>query len=433
MLFHRKRDGAERPRLLPALLCALLCLALAACGRELPGKDPAPSAAPAPTAAETPAPSDAETPAPTERGERSFEGFYEDGRGNILSVTRSGDGEGWYVRCALGGEFLDRVLQGEAPVLQGVLFRGDGSEFPVTLSLEGTDGLLLTLEGGESYRFTAAETPVTGFIVTIGTEGRGQVDYVPAGEEPGFEGGRTSLQLWLTEPETCVLAARPEFDWLFVGWTADGEELSTRPEITVELTGDVRIAAVFEPDEVSWLLRLVNSTHPLPEGFTVTLMELEDGHRIDERIYPDMQRMFDDALEAGYSLLVNEAFRTAEEQQTIMDNYIARYEASGMSHDDAVAEARKLVALPGTSEHQLGLALDIIDASGDSWDAWEWLLNNCQRYGFILRYPYNKTEVTGISHEPWHFRYVGVEAAEEIMGSGLALEEYLEAREAAEG
>ena len=103
------------------------------------------------------------------------------------------------------------------------------------------------------------------------------------------------------------------------------------------------------------------------------------------------------------------------------------------SVEEAVELAAKEVALPGTSEHQLGLALDIIDAGGDSWDAWEWLLNNCQRYGFILRYPYNKTEVTGISHEPWHFRYVGVEAAEEIMGSGLALEEYLEAREAAEG
>jgi hypothetical protein len=110
-----------------------------------------------------------------------------------------------------------------------------------------------------------------------------------------------------------------------------------------------------------------------------------------------------------------------------MDNYIARYENQGMSHEDAVAKALTIVAVPGTSEHQMGLALDIIaEFDSDSSATWTWLKNNSWRYGFILRYPADKEAVTGISFEPWHFRYVGVPTAQEITEKGLCLEEYLE-------
>ena len=96
------------------------------------------------------------------------------------------------------------------------------------------------------------------------------------------------------------------------------------------------------------------------------------------------------------------------------------------------AEARRLaeqwVAVPGTSEHQLGLAVDISmedTATQTTSDMWQWLMKNSYKYGFILRYPEDKTNITGISYEPWHYRYVGREAAEEIYRSGLCLEEYL--------
>ena len=136
--------------------------------------------------------------------------------------------------------------------------------------------------------------------------------------------------------------------------------------------------------------------------------------------------MFDDARAAGIYPLINESFRTGERQQEIMDKYIAKYEANGLGHDDAVKKARSIVALPGTSEHQLGLALDIIaEYGGDSNATWTWLKENCWRYGFILRYPADKEDVTGISFEPWHFRYVGVSTAREITEQGLCLEEYL--------
>lgn len=180
------------------------------------------------------------------------------------------------------------------------------------------------------------------------------------------------------------------------------------------------------PADESWKLLLVNKDHPLPEGFTVELKELRNGHHVDARIFPELQQMFDDARAAGIYPFINESFRSAERQQQIMDKYIAGYEAQGMSHKAAVEKALTVVAVPGTSEHQLGLALDLIaEYDADSTATWNWLRENCRRYGFILRYPADKVEVTGISYEPWHFRYVGAAAAEEIMERGLCLEEYL--------
>lgn len=177
----------------------------------------------------------------------------------------------------------------------------------------------------------------------------------------------------------------------------------------------------------SWKLILVNADHPLPEDFTVTLKELRYGHHVDERIYPELQQMFDDARAAGIFPLINESFRTRDRQQEIMDKYIAGYEAEGMSHEEAVNKAHQIVAIPGTSEHELGLALDIIaEYDSDSSATWSWLKDNCWRYGFILRYPADKVDITGISFEPWHFRYVGTQAAKEIMEQGLCLEEYID-------
>ena len=200
----------------------------------------------------------------------------------------------------------------------------------------------------------------------------------------------------------------------------------TEPAVTVTEPPAVTTTEPAPPDE-SWKLLLVNADHPLPEGYSVELKALRNGHYVDERIYPELQQMFDDARAVGIYPLINESFRTGERQQQIMDKYIASYEASGLSHDAAVRKAREIVALPGTSEHQLGLALDIIaEFDADSTATWNWLRDNCWRYGFILRYPADKVEITGISYEPWHFRYVDVPAAQEITEQGLALEEYVE-------
>ena len=107
--------------------------------------------------------------------------------------------------------------------------------------------------------------------------------------------------------------------------------------------------------------------------------------------------------------------------------------AQGYSEEEARTETAKNIAIPGTSEHQLGLAVDIVDKNYQILDETQedtavqkWLMENSWRYGFILRYPTDKSDITGIVYEPWHYRYVGKEAAEAIYNEGICLEEYLE-------
>ncbi len=179
--------------------------------------------------------------------------------------------------------------------------------------------------------------------------------------------------------------------------------------------------------EGDWKLILVNADHPIPEDYSFTPKQLRNGHVVDERIYPQLQKMFDDARAAGLYPFINESTRTAQRQQQILDDYVAQYEAQGQTPEQALESALQVVAKPGTSEHQLGLALDIIaEFEPDSSETWYWLAQNSWRYGFILRYPAGKEALTGISYEPWHFRYVGEKAAKEITEGGLCLEEYLE-------
>ena len=176
-----------------------------------------------------------------------------------------------------------------------------------------------------------------------------------------------------------------------------------------------------------WNLILVNKNHKIPYNYSPELIELSNGEKVDARIYPDLQKMFDDARAAGLQLFVRDGYRTRDEQKAIMNDKIAAYETEGYSKKEAKALAKTYVAEPGTSEHELGLSVDInSESSGASQDAvYEWLDENAYKYGFIKRYPADKTDITGIDNEPWHYRYVGYEAAKEMKEQNLCLEEYL--------
>ena len=176
-----------------------------------------------------------------------------------------------------------------------------------------------------------------------------------------------------------------------------------------------------------WNLILVNKNHKIPYTYSPELIELSNGEKVDARIYPDLQKMFDDARAAGLQLFVRDGYRTGDEQKAIMNDKIAAYETEGYSKKEAKALAKTYVAEPGTSEHELGLSVDInAESSGASQDAvYEWLDENAYKYGFIKRYPADKTDITGIDNEPWHYRYVGYEAAKEMKEQNLCLEEYL--------
>lgn len=178
------------------------------------------------------------------------------------------------------------------------------------------------------------------------------------------------------------------------------------------------------PEE--WNLIVVNRWNELPEDYEVELTELSNGQMVDSRVYPYLQEMFDAARAEGIYPIVREGYRTAEEQQEILDDKIQIYINQGYSQVKAERTAKEWVALPGTSEHQLGIAVDInADKSKCSnEDVYAWLAENAYKYGFVLRYPPGKQKITGTSYEPWHYRYVGEEAAKEIYERGICLEEY---------
>ena len=189
------------------------------------------------------------------------------------------------------------------------------------------------------------------------------------------------------------------------------------------------LAGMAEADtSLGWDLILVNKDYAVPDHYELELTQLSNGKEVDSRIYPALQEMFDDARMSGLQLFVREGYRTQEEQRAIMEERIAEYLAQGYSKQDAKKMAEGYVSIPGTSEHQLGLAVDVnADTSVSSSDeVYAWLDANAYRYGFIKRYPSDKTEITGVNHEPWHYRYVGREAAEEMKENNLCLEEYVE-------
>ncbi len=181
------------------------------------------------------------------------------------------------------------------------------------------------------------------------------------------------------------------------------------------------------------LLVLVNPWNRIEHaGFTPRLVDIGDGQQVDERCAEALKRMLADCAEAGNDPLVCSAYRTRETQKTLYRDKVERLEAAGISEQEAGAIAAMEVARPGTSEHELGLAVDVVDAGHQALDqsqentaTQKWLMENCWQYGFILRYPNGSTGITGIIYEPWHYRYVGTEAAEQIRQLGVTLEEYL--------
>ena len=183
----------------------------------------------------------------------------------------------------------------------------------------------------------------------------------------------------------------------------------------------------------------VNRWNPIPEDYQPDLVPISSsisyaGRKIDRICHDALVQMIADCkASTGSTVYIVSAYRDQENQTANYNKEVQSYLSKGYALEDARQAASMSVATPGTSEHQLGLAVDIIDtkrwaltpAQADL-PGQKWLMENCWQYGFILRYPENKTDVTGIVYEPWHYRYVGLDAAAALHASGLTLEEYLE-------
>ena len=185
-------------------------------------------------------------------------------------------------------------------------------------------------------------------------------------------------------------------------------------------------------DITQWNFRLVRSDTLLPENFVPDLMDIESGQSFDARAGANLLKLIEDARAAGYGVYCCSGYRSYDTQYWIWWNHIDRYEAQGMTRAEAEAATRLAVNYPGGSEHQLGLAMDLLEYSGQDMEPYIggsglmlWLDEHCADYGFIIRYPDGKTDITGVEYEPWHLRYVGSAAARYIMDHGLCLEEFL--------
>ena len=184
------------------------------------------------------------------------------------------------------------------------------------------------------------------------------------------------------------------------------------------------------PDD--WNLVLVNKWNEMDASYEPDLVEVSTGHRVDKRIAEPLKEMIKDAKKAGYAIYILSSYRTMEKQISLYEDEVEKWIWQGYDKTAAEEKAGTVVAFPGTSEHQLGLAVDLVssehvrlDRQAENTKGYKWLVANCHKYGFILRYPNETTDVTGIIYEPWHFRYVGKKAATYIMEHEITLEEYL--------
>lgn len=184
---------------------------------------------------------------------------------------------------------------------------------------------------------------------------------------------------------------------------------------------------------------LVNPWNYIPDGYEPDLVDIDNaklsytGLQVDRSCYGALIDMMTDCNEfSGAQVYVVSAYRTTARQTQNYNRKVNYWKGYGYTEAAAQQKAATSVAVPGTSEHQLGLAVDIVDTR--SWKltdeqatfaGQQWLMAHCWEYGFILRYPEGKTDITGIIYEPWHYRYVGQAVAAEIQESGLTLEEYL--------
>ncbi len=214
---------------------------------------------------------------------------------------------------------------------------------------------------------------------------------------------------------------------------------ATSVENNVEPKNEV-LSVTLEPEKpeidskvTDWDLILVNKDNKIPEDYQFELQTIEKGNQVDSRIVQAITQMLADARSAGLNPYICSSYRTPETQVDLYNKKVKQYKALGYPQQQAEIEASYWVTYPRTSEHEIGLALDIVsnnyrtlNEEQEKTEVQKWLMENCNKYGFILRYPTDKKDITKINYEPWHYRYVGIENATFMKEKQFCLEEYIE-------
>ncbi len=216
------------------------------------------------------------------------------------------------------------------------------------------------------------------------------------------------------------------------------EQINSKKQSNQEISNEV--AQVFNDESITqnnanselleqWNLKLVNKYNSVSREYVPELEELDDGIKFDKRAISYLKDMINAMYKENITKVwVASAYRSYERQEELFKNKVQYYIDEGNNQEEAERLAQMLVQRPEMSEHNLGLAADFNDVTNEFEDtkAFEWLQKNAENYGFILRYPEDKQEITGISYESWHWRYVGKEHAKVMNEKGYCLEEYIE-------
>ncbi len=220
--------------------------------------------------------------------------------------------------------------------------------------------------------------------------------------------------------------------------TQKGDTLeATKNDTTVSATekkynapapGTLENPTIIKIDEDNWEMTIVNSFYRIPESYQPDLVYVCDSdQRLDKNVAAAYEKMYAAGLKDGVTLTPNSGYRSYERQERNYNRKINYFLSQGYTEKEAKIKAATISMPPGSSEHNLGYAMDIVVVEEwfDGTNEFKWLMENAQDYGFILRYPKDKQDITRVIYEPWHWRYVGVENAKKIKESGLCLEEYL--------
>lgn len=265
---------------------------------------------------------------------------------------------------------------------------------------------LTTLEGRTYYFFQGSGLMAQGLLdledgrYFFGEDGTMQTGWQTLGEDTFYFTETGAMHTgWLQEGE---------YSYYF---TSEGP-MATSPTV---IDGET---CYFTPTGIYILL--VNYQNPMPQNRQPKLVRYGEWARVAAVAEQSLRQMILDCRATGIECWLNCGYRTQDEQQQILDNRTEEYVEKGLSQEEAYQKALETVALPGYSEHETGLAMDIVCSVAPTW-----LHEHCWEYGFILRYPENKTEITGISYEHWHYRYVGTKVSMAMKDTGLCLEEYV--------
>ena len=184
-----------------------------------------------------------------------------------------------------------------------------------------------------------------------------------------------------------------------------------------------------EKEITDWRLTLANYENLLPENFTVKVENIDKTRQFDVRAIGELNNMMNQMKKDGITnIWIQSAYRSVARQKELYDASVKKYLQEGKSQEEAEKLTNEYINKPGSSDHNLGLAVDFnkVDNGFEKLEGFKWLQKNAENYGFVLRYPKDKEDITKIAYESWHWRYVGVEHAKKMNELNMCLEEYIQ-------